>query len=81
MPRTVMPDPKPEKLLWMNSQYIAAMPAEVPLAVAIEIQSAGENPPRNRLLPDRRPDRPALPRDVLGKSNIDRNDHAHHGTP
>ncbi|MDB5397994.1 MAG: hypothetical protein JWQ55_12, partial [Rhodopila sp.] len=49
---------------------LAAMAAEVPLAVAIEIQPAGENPPRHRLLPDRRPDSPALPRDVLRKSDI-----------
>src|SRR5271165_2298825 len=42
--------------------------------------SPSENPPRHRLLPDPRPDRPALPRNVLRKSDIDRNDHAHHGT-
>ena len=54
------------------------MTAEVPLAVAIEVQPAGDNPPRHRRLPDRRPDSPALPRDVLGKSDINRNDRAHH---
>ncbi|MGA8194274.1 MAG: hypothetical protein WB902_12975, partial [Acetobacteraceae bacterium] len=38
---------------------LAAMAAEVALAVAIEIQPAGENPSRHRRLPDRRPDSPA----------------------
>ena len=56
------------------------MAPEVALTVAIEVQPAGENPPRHRRLPDRRPDSPALPRDVLGESDINRDDHAHHAT-
>ena len=60
---------------------LAAMGPEVRLAVTIEIQPAGENPPRHRRLPDRRPDSPALPRDVLGKSDVYRNDRAHPDTP
>ena len=59
---------------------LAAMALEVSLAVAIEIQPAGDNPPHHRRLPDRRPDSPALPRDVLRKSDIDRNDDTHRGT-
>src|SRR4051812_20092453 len=58
----------------------AAMAAEVALAVAIKVQPAGKNPSRHWLLPDRRPDCPALPRDVLGKPDINRDDHAHHAT-
>jgi hypothetical protein len=59
---------------------LAAMAAEVALAVTIEVQPAGDNPSGHRCLPDRRPDGPTLPRDILRKSDIDRNDHAHHGT-
>src|SRR6516162_4321356 len=68
------------ELVYQERTLLAAMSAEVRLTVAIEIQSTGENPAGYRLLPDGRPDGPALPRDVLRKSDINRNDHAHLGT-
>ncbi len=76
-PKIVRPVAVGVELVDHDRTLLAAMAAEVPLAVAIEIEPAGENPPRHRRLPDPRPDGPALPRDVLGKSDINRNDHAH----
>src|SRR5271166_2815151 len=46
------------ELVYQERTLLAAMGAEIRLAVAIEVQPASENPPRDRLLPDRRPDSP-----------------------
>ena len=44
------------ELVYQERTLLAAMGAEVRLAVAIKVQLAGEDPPCHRLLPDRRPD-------------------------
>ena len=49
---------------------LAAMRAEVRLTVTIEIQPAGENPPRHWRFPDRCPNSPALPCDVPRRSTL-----------
>jgi len=79
-PKIARPVPVGIELVYQKRTLLAAMAAEVPLAIAIEVEPAGENPPRHRRLPDRGPNSLALPRDVLRKSDINRNDHAHHGT-
>ncbi len=79
-PKVVRPVAVGIKLVDHDRPLLAAMAAKIPLAIAIEIQPARDNPSRDRLLPDRRPDRPALPRDVLRQSDIYRNNHAHQGT-
>ena len=79
-PKIARPIPVGIELVHHDRTLLAAMALEVPLAVAIEIQLAGDNPPHDRVLPDRRPDSPAPPRDVLRKSDIDRNHDTHRGT-
>jgi hypothetical protein len=68
------------ELVHHDRALLAAMAAKVALTIATEIKPAGENPSRDRPLPYRRPYSSALPRNVLRKSNINRNDHARHGT-
>ena len=74
------PVPVGIKLINQQRSLLAAMAAEVALTVAIEIEPAGENPPSHWRFPNRRPDSPAPPCHVLRKSDINRNDHSHHGT-
>src|SRR5438309_5114830 len=63
-PKIPRPVPVGIELVYYERTLLAAMAAQVPLAVAIEIQPARENALRHRRLPDCRPNGPALPRDV-----------------
>ena len=60
-----------------DSAMLAAVPRQIALAVAIDIEPPHHAPALNRRLPDRSVDCPSLPRDVARQPDIDRKQARH----
>jgi hypothetical protein len=66
----MLPIPVGIDLIDENRSVLAAMPGEIALAVAVDIQSPNHAPALDRFLPDTRVHGLAVPRNVTRKPNI-----------
>ena len=67
------------ELVHEHGAMFTAVPLEVSLPVAVDVQSAHHLRPRDGLLPDPRVHDLVAPRHVLGKTDVDRHELRHHG--
>src|SRR5271165_1299434 len=65
-------------LIHEDGPVLAAMPRQIPLTIAVDVEPPHHTPALNRCLPDRGVDRLALPRYVARQTHIDRKQACHH---
>src|SRR5271156_3711437 len=68
-------------LIHENGAMFAAVPCQIALTVAIDIEPPRHAPALNRLLPNRGADRPSLPGNVAREPHIQGQQARHHTTP
>ena len=64
-----------------HGALLAAVPGQIALPVAVQIQPAGHDRAGHRLLPDAGVDDPAVPGDVAGKADVHRQQRRHAAPP
>ena len=62
------------ELIDVHSSLLATVAGEIALPVAVDVQPPDPTRALNRLLPDSRDDRPALPRDLSRHTDVDRDE-------
>jgi hypothetical protein len=75
------PVPVGLQLVDQHGPLLTAVPGEVALPVAVDVAAVHATPPVDRVLPHAGVHGPALPRDVAGKPDVDRDECAHALTP
>jgi hypothetical protein len=68
-------------LVQKNRAVFAAMPCQIALTVAIDVEPPRHAPAQNRLLPNRGADRPSLPGNVAREPHIQGQQAPHHTIP